>query len=390
MPNDNAAKIKQAVGVRSVFLAAKLDTKLAGRFAHQSGQFLLDSSGSHATKRALADVMVYMAGKYGKALTLEEIEMGLLAASMEFVNAADEKIEVVTPVVTPVVTVTPDITIDEPADDAVVEMEIQSSDDDWVMDDYVSEAPAVVHRSGRPGVKPSTHMMDLMLAGDGGLTNDDAGITSYGVAIRYYDFIQNELAMPESEDKLCHKVKLAIGATMKEIGWKKRMRSGTIGWHPEKPMATDVIDAVMSEPIMDPDTVVLRKKNTIDASEHVEPVVEHVSLDSLPRLKSVIVDPSLDTTWPEMDGFTEGSEGTEPMMETMSVVIDPVPVTVPVMETSLVKVINISDGTEDIKEMEITKDRTTTYTLSDDGVPMFLEWDADEDIWTYLIEDPEE
>ena len=74
----------------------------------------------------------------------------------------------------------------------------------------------------------------------------------------------------------------------------------------------------------------------------------------------------------------------------MSVVIDPVPVTVPVMETSLVKVINISDGTEDIKEMEITKDRTTTYTLSDDGVPMFLEWDADEDIWTYLIEDPEE
>tara|TARA_R110000751_G_scaffold159092_3_gene264814 strand:- start:35 stop:736 length:702 start_codon:yes stop_codon:yes gene_type:complete len=233
-------------------------------------------------------------------------------------------------------------------------------------------------------------MMDLMLAGDGGLTNDDAGITSYGVAIRYYDFIQNELAMPESEDKLCHKVKLAIGATMKEIGWKKRMRSGTIGWHPEKPMATDVIDAVMSEPIMDPDTVVLRKKNTIDASEHVEPVVEHVSLDSLPRLKSVIVDPSLDTTWPEMDGFTEGSEETEPMMETMSVVIDPVPVTVPVMETSLVKVINISDGTEDIKEMEITKDRTTTYTLSDDGVPMFLEWDADEDIWTYLIEDPEE
>ena len=81
MPNDNTAKIRGAMGVRSVFLAARKDKNLVGRFFHMEGQFLLENDGRHATKRALADVMVYMAGAYGKSLTLEEVELGLLAAA---------------------------------------------------------------------------------------------------------------------------------------------------------------------------------------------------------------------------------------------------------------------------------------------------------------------
>ena len=93
MPNNNTAKIKMAMGLRSVFLAAKLDTNLVGRFSHMSGQFLLDRDGTQATKRALADVMVYMAGKYEKLLSAEEVEMGLLAASHEYGELESQNID---------------------------------------------------------------------------------------------------------------------------------------------------------------------------------------------------------------------------------------------------------------------------------------------------------
>ena len=68
------------MGVHSVYLAAKHDENLAGRFSHTDGKSLIDGP-IKATKRSIANVMVYMAGRYSKHLTFEEVEMGLLAAA---------------------------------------------------------------------------------------------------------------------------------------------------------------------------------------------------------------------------------------------------------------------------------------------------------------------
>ena len=83
MPNEKVAnEIKRAVGVHSVYLAAKHDENMIDRFSHTGGKSLVDS-GSKATRRSIANVMVYMAGKYRQQLTSEEVELGLLAAADE-------------------------------------------------------------------------------------------------------------------------------------------------------------------------------------------------------------------------------------------------------------------------------------------------------------------
>jgi hypothetical protein len=54
MTQDDTANIKKAVGVRSVFLAARRDKNLVGRFFHMEGQFLLGtrwSSNQEASSR---------------------------------------------------------------------------------------------------------------------------------------------------------------------------------------------------------------------------------------------------------------------------------------------------------------------------------------------------
>jgi len=86
MPSEKLADgIKGAVGVHSVYLAAKHDENLAGRFSHTDGKSLVDGP-AKATKRSIANVMVYMAGRYSKHLTFEEVEMGLLAAATASVS----------------------------------------------------------------------------------------------------------------------------------------------------------------------------------------------------------------------------------------------------------------------------------------------------------------
>lgn len=81
MPSEKERlEIKQAVGAHSVYLAAKHDENLVGRFTHMDGKSLVDDN-IKATKRSIANVMVYMAGQYGHQLTCEEVEMGLLAAA---------------------------------------------------------------------------------------------------------------------------------------------------------------------------------------------------------------------------------------------------------------------------------------------------------------------
>lgn len=77
---DNSEKIRNAVGAYSVYLAALSDAQLMGRFTQVNGAKLLDHQ-NKATKRSFADVLVYMAAAYEKSVTLEEVEMGLLAAT---------------------------------------------------------------------------------------------------------------------------------------------------------------------------------------------------------------------------------------------------------------------------------------------------------------------
>ena len=81
---ETAKKIEKAVGAYSVYLAAMSDKILAGRFT-QNGKGLMDN-GSKATKHSIADVLVYMAAAYGKTLTYEEVEMGLLVAAQNGVT----------------------------------------------------------------------------------------------------------------------------------------------------------------------------------------------------------------------------------------------------------------------------------------------------------------
>ena len=362
MSKNDTSNIKSAVGVRSVFLAAKLDKNLVGRFSHMSGQFLLDRDGTQATKRALADVMVYMAGKYEKLLSVEEIEMGLLAASQEYGEAENQNIDEVPE---PQSQVEPTAFLDEePEDEAVVTMESDDTDEDFFTEDFVSEAPPKPQRRGRPGVKPNDEMIEAMLNSDDCLTSGDIGISTFDVALRYYNFIENELAVPELEDQLSHKVKLAIGSTMKALGWKKRMRKGKWGWHP----TDDFSFGVSQAPLIDSDDIVLRKRDQLVEDPEQEEELVDVA-DTLPRLssqkKEAVED---DLPWPDMaEDFTDGSEPE------------------PEKRMEFVKIVDVESGTEDVQEMEIVTDKTMTFVM-DDNHKRMLEWDAEEGIWTYHID----
>ena len=359
MSKNDTSNIKSAVGVRSVFLAAKLDKNLVGRFSHMSGQFLLDRDGTQATKRALADVMVYMAGKYEKLLSVEEIEMGLLAASQEYGEAENQNIDEVPE---PQSQVEPTAFLDEePEDDVVVTMETDDTDDDFFTEGFVSESPPKPRRKGRPGVKPDDNMIDAMLKSDDKLTPEDVGISTLDLAVRFYDWIGNDLAVAESEDQLSHKVKLSIGSTMKAMGWKKRMRKGEWGWHPTDAFSFGDTEA----PLIDPEDVVLRKRDelVLDPDEE-EP--EDIT-EGLPRLsKAIEEDVDDDLPWPDSsDGFTDG---------------------LPERKEGPVKLVNHSEGTEDVVVKELVFDKTMTFFEDDEGHKKMLEWDAEEEIWTYHIE----
>ena len=232
--------------------------------------------------------------------------------------------------------------------------------------------PKKKESKGRPGVKPDQHMVTLMTNQSTGLTVNDAGISSYDVAVRYYDFIGNDMAAPSvhTEKHLTHKVKLAVGATMKELGWKKKMRGGVNGWHP-----TDEATPIHAEPAVDPDNIILRKKGYVDAIIDEVDSEESLSVevDALPRLNKEVDD---DLPWPDMDAeFTDGDNTEDVSQES---------------KTEWVKIINLQDGTEDVEEMNVRKDKTMSYVMSPDGTPLFLEWDAIECIWTFTIAASEE
>jgi len=371
MSQDNTAKISGALGVRSVFLAARLDHKLAGRFYHMEGQFLLGRDGRHVTKRQLADVMVYMAGQYQKVVSLEDVELGLLAASKQYGDIAGQEI---TEIEEPASAQEPVQFIDEePDDEEVVEMESPVVEDtDWVtdnFDDTVEEKPS---KKGTPGVKPDAMMIDAMTTGEDALTRDDIHISTLELALRFYDFIANDLARPEDDKGVQHKVKLAIGATMKALGWKKRMRKGVYGWVPED-------DSFFSdEPVtVNSDNVVLRKRAQFVEPE-AEPEVKVDTAVALPKLSEreaqdnksqEQLDPDDDLPWPEsneMSDFTDGS---------------------PDRKKEKVRFINMIEGTEEEDERELVFGPTMTFFLDDNGIERMVEWDSDEGAWMFYIEE---
>tara|TARA_R100000773_G_scaffold11398_1_gene10535 strand:+ start:1583 stop:2707 length:1125 start_codon:yes stop_codon:yes gene_type:complete len=362
MTQEIFARISAAIGVQSVFLAARLDEKLVGRFSHMEGKFLLDRDGSQATRRALADVMVYMAAQYGKTLSLEQVELGLLVASKEYGELDNQDVDSVPE---PQSEVEPTSFLkEEPDEDVVVSMESSDSEEDFFTEEFTPEEKPKEQRKGRPGVKPDDTMLESMLNGDDRLTEDDVGISTLDVAKRYYDWVGNDLAMAESEESLNHKVKLSIGATMKALGWKKRMRKGQWGWHP----TSDFTFGTTSAPLIDPEDVLLRKRHEMVADTDEEEIPVEIA-STLPRLSEKDIDDEIDDDipWPDMsEGFTDGAEPE------------------PESSRSFVKIVDESNGTEDVEEFDVFSDKTMTFVMID-GQKRMLEWDNDEEIFALYV-----
>ena len=376
MEQETTLKISRAIGVRSVFLAARLDPKMVNRFFHMHGEFLLDQYGNQVTKRTLADVMVYMAGQYSKSVTIENVKLGLLAAAKEYGEMDGQNLDEVKE---PTASQEPvQFVEDEPDDDQAVEMESTVTDDsDWVTDDYQQDAPTIHPSKGKPGVKPDDEMIQRMTTGEYKLTRDDIHISTLDLALRFYDFIGNDLARPETEKGVQHKVKLALGSTMKSLGWKKRMRKGEWGWHP---IDDSFFDA--DGPQVDVDSVVLRKRDMlIEPEDEAIPsdVSAKVIADVIPKLSQregqdsqssqEQLDPDDDLPWidqSEMDDFTDGQ---------------------PERKKETVRFIDMVEGTEEHQERELVFGQTYTFFLDDNGIERMVEWDKDEGAWTFYIEE---
>ena len=376
MDEDKLETIRLSTGVSAVFFAAKWDSKIVDKFFHMEGQFLLFKDGRQVTKRQLADVMVYMSAIYDKNITLEECELGLLAAAKEYgemdgqnLNEVEEPAASQEPV---------QFVEDEPDDDQVVEMESTVTDDsDWVTDDYQQDAPTIHPSKGKPGVKPDDEMIQRMTTGEYKLTRDDIHISTLDLALRFYDFIGNDLARPETDKGVQHKVKLALGSTMKSLGWKKRMRKGEWGWHP---IDDSFFDA--DGPQIDADSVVLRKRDMlIEPEDEAIPsdVSAKVIADVIPKLSQregqdsqssqEQLDPDDDLPWidqSEMDEFTDGQ---------------------PERKKETVRFVDMVEGTEENQERELVFGQTYTFFLDDNGIERMVEWDKDEGAWTFYIEE---
>lgn len=517
MSNDRLADgIRGAVGVHSMYLAAKHDENLTGRFSHLDGDLLVDGN-TKATRRSIANVMVYMAGKYGQHLTIEEVEMGLLAAvstSQAAVNGAepvsneiktgpdydalgqqyadtlehkltsdDGGIQIMEIIerfdlhgrsghglrtIEQSVGVAlrklgwtrkrqmidgdrayrwyppeselkagdtiqlPPVTPDDRRKEYLARTERAQPADEWdeeiALGDFVSEPDQDDgKRKQASGVQPNEHMAEKIR---GDLFSDDAGITHYSLALHYYDFNSHEMDVPKSEDELNHKVKLAVGATMKSLGWKykRKMHDGvsTKGFYPPLDWPSRIGSLPVGEPIEEPveepieelveeekpireddaDNVILRKKE--DPAPTVEEPVEEIVESSLPRLSESTFAPYVQT-----DG-TAHIEGTEPVKpkrkrkkakkvkKVMDKPVHPEPLAhlnVPtehgewkhgVAAERLVKIVNLDEGTEDVSMETIMKkpsgDNIFSHFMLRDGEPdRLLKYDEDEDIWTATI-----
>ena len=298
------------------------------------------------TKRQLADVLIYISDQYGKSLSIEDVELGLLAASQEYGEQNGQDLR---KVVEPRASEEPVEFLDqEPEEEEAVEMESAANDgSDWVTDDFVDTAPAPKPTKGKPGIKPDLDMLEAMMNGSSRLTPNDVHISTYELAMRFYDFIENDVAAPDGpDDDLSQKIKLAIGSTMKALGWRRRMRKGEWGWHP---IEKDFFDTESRQ--LDPEEVKLRKRDVLiedDPDEEVRPDIA----SSIPKLS---------------DRETKSTDD----------------------EMQLVRFVNLADGTENQDYFSIVVGPNMTFFLDDNGIERMVEWDENESCWTYFIEDAE-
>ena len=432
---ENTDKIRNAVGAYSVYLAALSDKKLTGRFTQVNGSGLLDH-GNKATKRSIADVLVYMAAAYDKTLTTEEVEMGLLVAAghatntdayesakrktgpdldslgdhyaerlrdlldkgaigLEISNLIDrfelhknatcgyrtveqavgvalrsvgwDRRRQMTDGVRAYRWYPPTGYFDD-AEDEPIEGDQSAVDEfDDVFDNVVEiviEEPEVEKKPSKKGsgVKPDDALAERIRSSD--LAD---GITSFALALACYDFDGNDIAVPNSEDEMVHKVKLSIGATMKGLGWTKRTRRiggvPNVGWYSPD-------DWEFPESSSPEENVVLRKPEPVD----VEPVANVA--DRLPRLTDAKKEEPPaeddDLPWPDESEFIgdDGDDGDEGATES-----EPV--------AAWIKFVS-ADGKEDVLRMRIVSKNTGTFLSPTEDYPhgRMLEWDAEEDIWT--------
>ena len=241
-----------------------------------------------------------------------------------------------------------------------------NDESDWVTDDYSEDIPTIHPSKGKPGVKPDDDMIERMTTGEYRLTRDDVHISTLDLAIRFYDFIGNDLARPETDKDVQHKVKLALGSTMKALGWKKRMRKGEWGWHPNDESFFDG-DA----PVIDPDAVVLRKRDTLIENDIEETQVDVTTDDianGLPKLSEKDDQASSEDDLP-WDDFTDGS---------------------PDKKVESVCFINMIEGREETEKRELVFGQTYTFFMDDDGIERMVEWDQNKSSWVFYIEDSDQ
>tara|TARA_Y100000296_G_C5119124_1_gene229406 strand:+ start:44 stop:895 length:852 start_codon:yes stop_codon:yes gene_type:complete len=229
--------------------------------------------------------------------------------------------------------------------------------------DLVIEEPEEEKRPRKKGsgVKPDDALAERIRSSD--LAD---GITSFALALACYDFDGNDLAVPNSEDEMAHKVKLSIGATMKGLGWTKRTRRidgvPNVGWY--SPDGWEFPESSSPE-----ENVVLRKPEPVD----VEPAANVA--DRLPRLTDAKKEEPPaeddDLPWPDESEFIgdDGDNGDEGAAE-----IEPV--------AAWIKFVS-ADGKEDVLRMRIVSKNTGTFLSPTEDYPhgRMLEWDAEEEIW---------
>lgn len=382
-------KMRVAVGAYSAFLAIRNDPQFEGRFTTLNGESVLDK-GKKATRKSIADVLVYMAGQYGKHLTIEEVEMGLLVGAkgangkaalpaskkrrgVDFKKIGAEWAEDIGEHLHESKHELSGATIDE----IIKRFDLHDSSKygyrtveqltgvalsmhNWkrkrqmvngkrfvrwyppeeARDALNADEPAVVpeekHSSGKRGVQPNAVMAQSIADS---ATKDYQGSTSFEIAQGFFEF--GGEPMPETEDDLEHRVKLLIGATMKYLGWTSKIRkkdgvSARRWYAPDDWIFTD------DDMVWTPEE--LRRANRRPASD--EDVPEDASLaDGLPRLEEAAVP-----------------------------------------EREWVKRIDTNTGGVEVFEAEVVMKKTGVYLMDDNGIERMLEWNVDDSIWRYEVD----
>ena len=119
-------------------------------------------------------------------------------------------------------------------------------------------------------------------------------------------------------------------------------------------------------PAIDPDSVMLRKRHELVEDEEEPVEVSKTLQEVLPKLSDAKEEIDDDLPWPDMsEDFTDG---------------------LPERREEPVKFVNHKEGTEEVEIKELVFDKTMTFFEDEDGNKRMLEWDAEEEIWSFHID----